>query len=348
MPNKEKTSKGIEECHEIYYDFRKEIKVGDYDYVRPTPPDVGDVFNFGFSKDDRVFPLHEELYHETLDEDELIKFVAEEQRRFENGIHFYNGDHLEYVTGKHYFMLQWWRLQGTEGGLFSPTDFKDSQRDLFYHWDCVEKDPQCLGAVWVTARGMGKTAIGGSICYLTAIMLEGAKCAIQSKSNDDAVEVFLKIQESWQKMPAFLKPIDTGETKRSNSLLFTAPQQKSSKGAVKEYQYVLDSWIKPFAAGNTALDGLRFRFGYFDEEGKVKKGVAEVDERWEVNARCFVSFDKVIGKSLHTTTVEDMEKLGGARFKSIWDDSDIKTYDETLGRTTSGLRQFFFRCLQGI
>tara|TARA_R110001606_G_scaffold6316_2_gene28476 strand:+ start:3310 stop:5373 length:2064 start_codon:yes stop_codon:yes gene_type:complete len=341
MPSKEKTSKGIEECHDIYYNFRKEITVGDYDYVRPDPPDVGSVINFGLENAERVFPLHDRDVIDTLTESELTIFVAEEQRRLDEGLHFYNKDNLEYVTGKHYFMLQWWILQSTDGGLYKTPDFIDAQRDGYYHWDCAEKDSESLGAVWGTCRGWGKTAVGGNICYTTAMMLEGAKCAIQSKTSRDAIEVFLKIQESWQRMPDFFKPIDTGETKRSNALLFTAPQKKNSKGDVKEYKYVLDSWIKPFAANNTALDGLRFRFGYFDEEGKVEKGVAEVDERWEVNARCFVSRDKVIGKSLHTTTVEDMERLGGAKFKKIWDDSNPKTIDPLLKRTKSGLRRLF-------
>ena len=88
MPNKEKTSKGIEECHEIYYDFQTNIRVGDYDYVRPDPPDVGDVFNFGLEKDDRKFPLHDRDIIDTLSESELIEFVAEEQRRLDEGIHF--------------------------------------------------------------------------------------------------------------------------------------------------------------------------------------------------------------------------------------------------------------------
>jgi len=706
MPNKEKTSKGIEECHEIYYDFQTNIRVGDYDYVRPDPPDVGDVFNFGLEKDDRKFPLHDRDIIDTLSESELIEFVAEEQRRLDEGIHFYNGNQLEYVTGKHYFMLQWWIIPSVNDGTYTTPDFIDAQRDTFYHWDCTEKDKSSLGAVWGTCRRFGKalcvdtdiptpngfvkmkdlevgdkvfdengkpcnityvtglqvervvnrvwfddgtyldadddhqwevmtyncrrgrgkknkgssdvlttkqmkqmplmvysrernfhikiskpteykyknlpidpylfgywlgdggsynskihcgeldlhniteylddlginyvskkcrtayevtllgtykstnklgqftgtdgmlsklkklgfikknsaddrskkipeiykhssisqrqelirglmdsdgsigkngksieitqkskalsddiaevlrslgekcvietkiatmrrsddsmyrcevyrintmtkfnpfrlkrkserwhypkskrrfvksiekievidskpvkcisvdsknslylagksytvthnTSVGGAICYTTAMMLEGAKCAIQSKTNKDAVEVFLKIQESWQRLPDFFKPIDTGETKRSNAIYFTAPQKKSSKGEVKEYQYVLDSWIKPFPANNMAQDGLGFRFGYYDEEGKVEKGVAEVDERWEVNSKCFMSRDKVVGKSLHTTTVEDMERFGGARFKKIWDNSNVKTLDPLLGRTISGLRKLF-------
>lgn len=345
MPSGEKknnkTSKAIEECHDMYYDFEKSIRVGDYDYERPAPPDVGDVHNFGLDKENRVFPKYPKDYIYTLDEDESRLFVAEEQKRLDEGIHFYNGDILEYVTGKYYFMLQWWVLQSADGGLYETPYFIDAQRDLFYHWDCVENDPNSLGAVWGTARGAGKTAVGSCICYTISMMLEGAKCAIQSKSNEDALGVFMKIQESWQRLPDFFKPIDTGETKRSNALLFQNPQQKSSKGVEKEYSYVLDSYIKPFAAKNVALDGLRFRFGYFDEEGKVEKGVAEVDERWNINKKCFMSLDKIIGKSLHTTTVEDMERLGGARFKVIWDDSHPKTIDDFLKSTTSGLRKLF-------
>jgi len=341
MPNKEKTSKGIEECHEIYYDFQTNIRVGDYDYVRPDPPDVGDVFNFGLEKDDRKFPLHDRDIIDTLSESELIEFVAEEQRRLDEGIHFYNGDQLEYVTGKHYFMLQWWIIPSVNDGTYTTPDFIDAQRDAFYHWDCTENDKDSLGSVWGTCRRFGKTSLATSICYTIAMMLEGAKCSIQSKTNKDAIEIFLKIQESWQRLPDFFKPIDTGETKRSNAIYFTAPQKKSSKGETKEYQYVLDSWIKPFPANNMAQDGLGFRFGYYDEEGKVEKGVAEVDERWEVNSKCFMSRDKVVGKSLHTTTVEDMERFGGARFKKIWDNSNVKTLDPLLGRTISGLRKLF-------
>jgi len=120
---------------------------------------------------------------------------------------------------------------------------------------------------------------------------------------------------------------------------------------------VLNSSIDFKSAKEKAYDGIKLHRALFDEEGKTTE--ANVDKRWDVNRPCFMDgLTKIIGKSLHCTTVENEEGesrtksksgLGESvlNFKKIWDGSDVSDLDDN-GMTKSGLYRYFKSSIYGM
>lgn len=337
-----------QECLEAYNSFIREKEVGDVVFITPKPPNPEDIQNWGRPLKERKFPYYPETitlangasvrYENSLAEDEYEQLVYTEQERLDNGFFFYNGNKLEYVTGYHYIGLQWFIVPDAETGDSKKPDFIDAQRDGFYHFQWCDENPT-LGAIWGTCRRWGKSLVAIIIGYIKAIRNFNAKVAIQSKTDADAEVLFGKLAEYWQKMPQFLKPTDTGDSRVKNQLVFAEPKKRSTKNQVKEYGVQLNSRIFSVAAYETALDGQRLTFLIQDEEGKDERN--DVNERWGINSKCLMARKNIVGKSLHISTVEDMVKRGGENFKKIWDKSDVKTMDDVTNRTASGLRRFF-------
>lgn len=344
-----------QECIDAYNNLSLEVEVGDLVFTKPNPPeDPSEIINYGLPKKDRKFPYYKESitmsnggivrYEDSLSDSEYEDLVYREQDRLDNGIYFYNGNTLEYVTGFHYIGLQWFVVPDAETGDSKKPSFIDAQRDAFYHWQWCYENPT-LGAILGTCRRFGKTLVGIIIAYIIAISKFNSRVAIQSKTMPDAENIFSKLQEYWQKMPAFLKPTDTGDTRVKNRLVFAEPKKRSTKQGQKEYGVQLNSMIFAVPSKETALDGQRLTFGYFDEEGKSPE--IDVNERWAINSKCFLARRNIVGKSLHTSTVEDMEKRGGENFKKIWDKSNVDSIDDVTKRTASGLRRLFIPAYMG-
>lgn len=73
--------------------------------------------------------------------------------------------------------------------------------------------------------------------------------------------------------------------------------------------------------------------------GKTKE--INTDTRYYIYRFCLQKGSAITGKTLRTTTVEDMEKKGGANFKKTWDASRISTINPKTGRTESYLTNLF-------
>jgi len=346
-----------EECHLAYESFRRDRVIYNLPYKTPPPPeDITKIANYGKSYKDRTFPYHdfkkfknlEALYFSTDDstsisvQEEYLDFVDKEWDRRYEGFWFFNGNNLEYITGKNYIFLQWWLITVEKNGRNRQTNptFVDAQRDVFYAWDFCQEDKNSFGLVLGSGRRYGKTAIASCIGFLDTTENSDSNMAIQSKTESDAKGIFMKIIKSWQKLPQFLKPIDTGETKVQRRLVFDQPKTSSKDVTkIKEYIDVLGSEIWYESSKELALDGAYCSFIYNDETGKTPD--IDVNVRWNVQKECLSRGSKIIGKSFMTTTVEDMEKKGGANFKKVWDRSNYADADKETMQTSSGLYRLF-------
>lgn len=72
-----------------------------------------------------------------------------------NGMWFYNNGEPVYITGLHYYYLEWIYIGGATNNGGYP-DFWDSDRKFFYFLQYVIEDPECFGMVYVTRRREGK------------------------------------------------------------------------------------------------------------------------------------------------------------------------------------------------
>lgn len=116
----------------------------------------------------------------------LEQFRTQEWDRRLNGFWFYNNGTPTYITGLHYFYLNYWTL---DTGL---PKYRDTDRKYFYFLQYCIEDPECFGMVEITKRRQGKTFRGGVFLYEYTSRTKNAQAGVQSKTGSDAKTVFRK------------------------------------------------------------------------------------------------------------------------------------------------------------
>lgn len=265
---------------------------------------------------------------------ELENFRTQEWDRRLNGFWYKSNGSDVYITGLHYFYLNYWHL---DTGL---PKYRDTDRKYFYFLQYCIEDPECFGMVEITKRRQGKTFRGGVFLYEYTSRSKNARAGVQSKTGADAREVFRKaIIQPFKKLPDFFVPVydqSKGLTPTSE-LRFYNTVIKGKKAATILDDNELESMIDWKTSEGISYDGQKLQRYLGDEVGKTAD--TNVWERYLVTRYCHLDDEgRIIGKALLTTTVEDMEQ-GGAAFKKIWDNSDHTK--KTGRRTPSGLYRYF-------
>lgn len=311
-------------------DFQLVRHIGELLVTLPTPPkNPKDIANYGLPAKNQKFQYTEQPRRGT----ETREFIIEEDRRMTKGYWFFNNGKLEYVTGHHYFLLNYWKDKGKR------LMFIDAQRDFYYWWNAIEENTNLAGGNLITNRRFGKTVVGTQIVYKRTATKSDQRGGMQSKTNTDVKKVFGKMINSWMRLPDWLKPVDTGETRPATILEFFPPRKKSSKGELKIYDEALFSSIDHQPSTEEAYDGEELHTYYEDETGKTKE--VNTDSRWEIVKFCLMKGANIIGKALRTTTVEEMEKKGGKWMKKTWDASKMKLVNPKTGRNETLLTNLF-------
>ncbi len=321
----------LQVCRNAVATFEPVRKIGELLVdMPPVPKDITTIMNYGLLKKDQMFQYTEQPKRGQEPSDE---FIAQEAERIANGIWFFCNGNLEYITGTHYFLLNYWKDKGKQ------MVFIDAQRDFYLWWEAIEKNKNLAGGNLITNRRFGKTVNGTCVVYKRTATVGDRVGGMQSKTSKDGKKVFDKMINSWMRLPEWLKPLDTGETRPATSLDFFPPRTKSSKGEKKVYSEALYSKVDYAPSTEEAYDGDELHTYYEDETGKTKE--VNTDDRWKVVKLCLMKAATIIGKALRTTTVEDMEKKGGKNMKKTWDDSKASKINPKTGRTETLLTNLF-------
>lgn len=350
-----------------YDNFERDREIDEFKFTLPKPPPKDEIDGFGLKKEDQRFtpPTAKqmgEISYKMNNDDKLSKedidFIDLQWERRELGYWFYNNGNLEYITGLHYYYLTAWniirieptvRRDGSIGkrkisGL--PT-FTDSDRDYFYIWRETTEDDNCFGLIHITNRRDGKTYRATATLNELISRSPDSTGGIQSKTDTDGGKVFKKLVKSWQRLPEYFKPVDVGDSDPSKKIEYRNPKKRSTKTQKKEYSQVLGSEINYGNSKETFYDGDGLAIILHDEIGKTES--ADVWERWDIVKECLADGADVTGKAILTTTVEEMEKKGGANCKKIWDESDSGSDTfKTSKQTISGLKRYFKPAYYGL
>ena len=349
-----------------YKDWKRTRTIAGITFRLPRKPSEDEVDGYGlaakaqkFTPPDKDVVEQINLKYQNGEEftDLEKEFIAEEWKRRSLGYWFYNNGYMEYVTGLHYFYLSAWKIPvaptkaekkaGMKKKRMSLPLFSDKDRDVFYHWEYgVERNDNVVGKVEVTKRRDGKTHRGNVTNYNTATLNPDVVTGMQSKTGTDVKAVFRKLVNSWKVLPEYYKPVDVGESDPKGQLAFTEPAKKDTKSQFKDYSKVLNSYITHGPSGETTYDGSDLAFYFGDEVGKTKDKEANVYVRWNVVKETMADGANWTGKALLTSTVETMEKDGGANLKLVWEESDPYDIDE-LKQTRSGLVRIFIPAYYG-
>lgn len=325
---------------QAYLNFQKERMVGEIKVLLPDPPIRSKVLNYKLPKEKQRWIRQEypaDMKFESIEDltDAHYAIFEREIERIKNGVWFFNNGNLEFLTGPHYLLLNYFKI-GNDYPIWL-----DAQRDIYQSWYTAEKDKKSMGIIFLSRRRFGKTEIIISILYQRAITSKNHHGAIQSKTDKDSKLVFKKLIGHWRKLPQFLKPKDTGDTNPQSEIRFSEPGTRSATGAVKKYTEALDSWIDYKSAGEEAYDGDKIMTYVGDEIGKTLS--SDVYERHQIVVPTLLDDAKIIGKAFLTSTVEEMVKKGGANAKRIWDKSNPNQRNID-GRTQSGLYRILIPC----
>ena len=271
-------------------------------------------------------------------------YIEKEFQRRRDGVWFMNNGEATYLTGRHYMMLQWSKID------IGYAYYLEFQRRLFIHFSACECDPRSLGQIYTKCRRSGYTNISSTILVDEGTQVKEKLLGVQSKTGKDAQEnIFMKkIVPVFRSYPFFFKPIQDGTTNPRMELAFREPSKRiTKKNKTSNVGEALDTVINWKNTTNNAYDGEKLHILYLDEAGKWEKPT-DIREAWRIERTCLIVGRRVVGKALVGSTVNPMDK-GGKEFRDMYHDSDPLNRNSN-GRTKTGLYKIFvpaYEALEG-
>lgn len=362
-----KKHKHTQECRKIYDSYKKIEVIGDLPIdIIPDPPPANKIDNYGLPKHERKFkpmqlpPVGFEkdksgdiiaTYFKGLSEEEELELLKKIHKYRTEGYWFYNGDNLEYITGNHWYYLNFCHIpvvikEGRKRKRVSGHPFwVDSDRNFFLHWEqCVEM-PFAFGMVYVSSRRSGKTYKSISLMLNQATMTEDAACGIQAQTENMAKSIFKRLKRIHDRLPRHEYLYPQYDTMRHTSgLYFEQAAQKKSKGLMMMQSESLGSWIEPRATTETAFDSEGMFIIYKDEVSKMDK--LDINKSYAKDKETCADGPNAIGKILATTTAEN---IGGKTLEEFQRFYNKSKYDPTLQLSPSqtGVVAYFQSALYG-
>lgn len=204
-----------------------------------------------------------------------------------------------------------------------------------------------LGVNYPKYRREGATYRCECINYEIISRTKNAMGGIQSMNEDKAKRAFHKqLISPWKKLPFFFKPNYEGSTDPKTIISFNPPAVRlSSKGSRVISNVGLESMISYEVADKGAYDGDQLLFHHDDEVGKLDN--VDCWERHLIVKECLVVGSDIIGLTIKTSTVGQMEKGPGRRFEH---QCDLSHYHQRNlnGQTVSGLINLFIPSRDGL
>ena len=169
------------------------VRIGDLDIALPAQPPEKEIAGYGKPNDMQLWervPMPKELSRiKSMDEwsemprefrQKFSSYIEEEFRRRREGFWFFNQGVPTYITGRHYMMLQWTRMD------IGYPSFLSFQKDIFVHLSACEADPRCIGQLYTKCRRSGYTNICSAVLLDEATQVKDKLLGIQSKTGKDA------------------------------------------------------------------------------------------------------------------------------------------------------------------
>ena len=335
-----------------------------------TPPVVPKKLRKLQKKFDTIDEIWDELdSHQDLYEEE-IRFIKKQWYHRLKGYWFYNNGIPTYIDGWHYMYIAWWhidiglpkyRSRDRKFFLFARKIYTETKTfaNLTEKGEAIpEKDGSYdmldtlhrlfLGFNYPKYRREGATYKAELINFCVVTEKMAAWGGIQSMNETQARKCFLKhLVAPWKKLPFFFKPNYEGSTSPKSELSFSPPAKRlSSKGSLVSSEVGLESKVDFAPADEGAYDGDKLYFHHDDEVGKLSGGV-DCYKRHNVVAQCLVMGSEIIGYTIKTSTVGEMERGGGKRFKKQCELSNYHIRNEN-GMTATGLATLFIPSRDGL
>lgn len=249
-------------------------------------------------------------------------YAKKEVERCKRGFYFLNNGILTYITGKHYFYLQWWKL---ENDIYP--DYRDTDRRYFMflnHWENIH---WCLGVIRGKKRREGASSQACSNLIYECIFFKNSFCGLVSKTLQDSRDTFTDmVAFGYRQLPVFLMPKQLNDKDSVTEFVFAHKSTKVVEGRAT----VIDSdtghrsRVNYRAPVENAYDRGRMSRLLGDEGGKWPKDVPFSKFIAKVS-KTMIMGAKRVGFAELPSTCNEMTKAGGAEFKIVWDEADQLT-----------------------
>lgn len=271
---------------------------------------------------------------------EYSDFIKKCWRYRLGGCWFSNNGVPTYITGKNWYFLSCYTMD------IGYPDYRDIDREYFYAIEWAFENPNCFGLVEARKRRDGKSYRCSCIGIDLASRSMNFNVGIQSKTDTDAQKFFKKnVVTPLKNIPPFFRPninLPASGKAPANELKFENAKIESDDDE-------LMSMIDYQSSAMGAYDGQKL--GLYIGDEVAKPSPVNVYDRYDVIKFCLKdSKGKIIGKTIHTTTVEKEKDSKGVSkqdkdtcdkiFYQLWSDSNQYELDEE-NTTKSGLVRFF-------
>ncbi len=273
-------------------------------------------------------------------ESAFTDFILQEFKRRREGVWFMNNGEAVYLTGSHYFALNWCILKDER--FVGYMGYREAQKLMFYHTEACVLDQRCIGQFFVKSRRTGYTYEKLFRMLNEFTSTNKANFGLTSKSDEDAKKAFKKLSYAFLNLPFFFRPIVKGKEDSDVRIEFAKPSNNSNASkknrdtSTKDY---LNSTFDYEPTKEDAYDG-QAMFRYLaDEASKWKRGLNFLKHWGEVGPTMDEGGD-IVGKAFVGSTVAAM-KDGGEAFLELHKQSLVKSRDKITERTPSGLYAYF-------
>lgn len=269
-------------------------------------------------------------------------YAKKEVERCKNGFYFLNDGRVEYITGKHYFYLQWWKL---EDDIYP--EYRDTDRRYFLflnHWEHIL---WCLGILRGKKRREGASSQATSNLIYECIFFRNSVCGLVSKTLQDGKKTFTNmVAFGYRQLPVFLKPKQLNNKDSVSELIFAhkSVSTKEGTGRTIDTDTGHRSSVDFRAPGKNTYDSGRLSRGLFDEGGKweIENPFSEF---LAIVSKTMVKGAKRVGFMECPSTCNEMTKAGGAQYKIAWNNAN--QFDMKDGRTINRMVRYFSPAYDG-
>jgi hypothetical protein len=311
------------------------IVIDDLGIILPeVPKNKKDILYYNHKKADQYWRRAQLPNITTSSVDNYHEFILEEFRRRREGVWFYNMGKPTYLTGSHYFALQYCKMID-DGGYM---DFRISQQKLFYFMDACIIDNRSLGMLFGKGRRTGFTYCAITQVLNRATTTKNTKHGLMSKSGTDAEEAFAKESYMFLNLPFWFRPVVKGKLDSPKELYFGQPSD-NSKQTKQTKNINMDEYL------NTSMDWRNTKNGSYDS---IKLDTYILDEIFKIEspndvivhlsmvAPTMMPNGRVVGKMLAGSTM-GLFKKGGEQGLELILGSLLSTRDESTKKTITGL-----------
>lgn len=357
MANRSFSNRG--KCKEIYEEYKPIKNLGGLDitHIPEKPKRANLIDGYGLPAKQRKFaPIQfpDLLFDDKqcigfrdLSEEESKEFLTKITEYRKNGYWFFNNDKLEYITGDHWYYLNFIKIDirtkdasGLRRKLKRLPNWVDADRNFFIFWREAELNDFSFGMMYISSRRTGKSAKSLSILLNAATSVREAHIGIQAQNSTMAKSLFKRLVRTWSMLPKhpWSYPEHSGDTSPSQILKFEPSATRSSKIQVGEDKDALYSKIEHRPTTEYAFDG-EGMFRLFIDEGSKIEG-CDINELYNVNRETMADPPYATGKMILTSTAENIGGKTLEPFQRMFERSNVTKLNE-LGQTASGLFGYF-------